>query len=108
MAVPDPDRESDPSVSEIAESLQRQQHLFMRLLQNSLTVAESLRDNYFKNTARFVSDLKRRMRTEKDAPILLCSCADILEWPTLQGEIVTFIDGGVGQVEISSQVPLLL
>jgi NurA domain-containing protein len=108
MAAPDPDRESDPSVSEIAESLQRQPHLFMRLLQNSLTVAESLRDNYFKNTARFVSDLKRRMRTEKDAPILLCSRADILEWPTLQGEVVTFIDGGVGQVEISSQVPLLL
>src|SRR5205823_9832618 len=45
---------------------------------------------------------------EKDAPILLCNRADILEWPTLQGEVVTFIDGGVGQVEISSQVPLLL
>src|SRR5438034_3699791 len=93
---------------EVAESLQRQPHLYMRLLQNSLTVAESLRDNYFKNTAKFVSDLKRRMKRLDGDPILTCCRADSLEWPQLQGEVVTFVDGGVGQVEISSQVPLLL
>ena len=103
-----PDSASDSSVVEIAESLQRQPHLFMRLLQNSLTVAESLRDNYFKNTARFVADLRRRMRSKDDAAIFSCNRADALEWPALQGEVVTFVDGGVGQVEISSQVPLLL
>jgi hypothetical protein len=103
-----PEHESDSSVSEVAESLQRQPHLFMRLLQNSLTVAESLRDNYFKNTATFVADLKRRMRLSKAEPILSCQRADNLEWPALQGEVVTFVDGGIGQVEISSQVPLLL
>src|SRR5438045_2352531 len=102
------DAESDSSVSEVAESLQRQPHLFMRLLQNSLTVAESLRNNYFKNTATFVADIKRRMRLSKAEPILSCQRADNLEWPALQGEVVTFIDGGIGQVEISSQVPLLL
>jgi hypothetical protein len=100
--------ESDSSVSEVAESLQRQPHLFMRLLQNSLTVAESLRDNYFKNTATFVADIKRRMRLSKAEPILSCQRADNLEWLALQGEVVTFVDGGIGQVEISSQVPLLL
>src|SRR2546422_107508 len=41
-------------------------------------------------------------------PILVCTRADELKWSDLQGEVVTFIDGGVGQVEISSQVPLLL
>jgi hypothetical protein len=103
-----PHSASDLSVAEIAESLQRRPHLFMRLLQNSLTVAESLRDNYFKNTARFVSDLRRRMRSTDEGAILSCSRVDALEWPALQGEVVTFVDGGVGQVEISSQVPLLL
>jgi hypothetical protein len=102
------DEGPDLGISEVAESLQRQPHLFMRLLQNSLTVAESLRDNYFKNTATFVADLKRRMRISKAEPILSCQRADTLEWPALQGEVVTFVDGGVGQVEISSQVPLLL
>jgi hypothetical protein len=29
-------------------------------------------------------------------------------WAPLQGEVVTFIDGGIGQVRISSQVPILL
>jgi hypothetical protein len=93
---------------EVAESLQRQPHIYMRLLQNSLTVAESLRDNYFKNTAKFVSDLKRRMRLSEGDPILTCSRADSMQWSDLQGEVVTFVDGGVGQVQISSQVPLLL
>lgn len=93
---------------EVATSLQRQPHIFMRLMQNSLTVAESLRDNYFKNTTRFVSHLKQRMLVDAGDPILLCTRADGLEWSDLQGEVVTFIDGGVGQVEISSQVPLLL
>src|SRR2546425_13340403 len=85
---------------EVAASLQRQPHIFLRLMQNSLTVAESLRDNYFKNTTRFVSHLKRRMHVGADDPILGCDNADKLEWSDLQGEVVTFIDGGVGQVQI--------
>jgi hypothetical protein len=93
---------------EVAVLLQRQPHIFMRLMQNSLTVAESLRDNYFKNTTRFVSHLKQRMRNTDGDPILVFNRADELEWSDLQGEVVTFIDGGVGQVEISSQMPLLL
>lgn len=94
--------------NEVAASLQRQPHIFMRLMQNSLTVAESLRDNYFKNTTRFISHLKQRMRIADSEPILVCERVDGLEWSDLLGEVVTFIDGGVGQVEISSQVPLLL
>jgi hypothetical protein len=93
---------------EIAASLQRQPHLFLRLVQNSLTVAESLRDNYFKNTTRFVSHLKQRILRGNTDAILTYFRADELQWPSLQGEVVTFIDGGVGKVEISSQVPLLL
>jgi len=93
---------------QVEEALQRQPHLYMRLLQNSLTVAESLRDNYFRNTAKFVAALKWRMRPAESNPIMACSAADGVNWPELQGEVVTFIDGGVGQVQISSQVPLLL
>lgn len=61
---------------EIAASLQRQPHIFLRLMQNSLMVAESLRDNYFKNTTRFVSHLKQPMQIDNRDPILKCLRAD--------------------------------
>lgn len=98
---------SHAAEKQVAASLQRQPHLYMRLLQNSLTVAESLRDNYFKNTAKFVSHLKQKIALRVDS-LLTCAKADGLAWSDLHGEVVTFIDGGVGQIRISSQVPLLL
>src|SRR5438270_4811188 len=83
----------------VREDLQRQPHLFMKLAENALTVAESLRDNYFKNTAKFVAHLRRRIHegsqsTRSDA-ILTVHNVTRAEWSTLQGEVATFIDGGV-------------
>ena len=90
---------------DVEARIQQQPHLYLRLIQNSLTVAESLRQNYFKNTAEFVRLLQAKMRT---AAILKCSDASALDWPDMRDEVVTFIDGGVGEVRISSQIPLLL
>jgi hypothetical protein len=58
-----PDQTQDHRLTEesVQEGLQRQPHLMMKLAQNALTVAESLRDNYFKNTARFVAALRKAM-----------------------------------------------
>ncbi len=96
----------------VREDLQRQPHLLMKLAENSLTVAESLRDNYFKNTAKFVAHLRGAMRmaaTGKRADNLLETIrVDDADWSELQGEVVTFMDGGIGEVEISGQVPILL
>lgn len=92
----------------VQEDFQRQPHLFMKLAENALTVAESLRNNYFKNTARFVTALRRAMSESRAEPILGVREVANAEWSEVQGEVVTFIDGGVGQVQISSQVPLLL
>lgn len=90
----------------VQQDLQRQPHLFLKLAENALTVAESLRHNYFKNTAEFVKHLRVAMR--RSEPIMGTSRVDGLGWPDVQGEVVTFIDGGIGQVQISSQVPILL
>lgn len=96
----------------VREDLQRQPHVLMKLAENALTVAESLRDNYFKNTARFVSALRRAMyeaaQGRRTDPVLTVHKIENVNWSAFQGEIVTFIDGGVGQVQISSQVPILL
>ena len=96
----------------VREDLQRQPHLLMKLAENALTVAESLRDNYFKNTAKFVTALRRAMdestQGKRSDPILVANKIKNASWESVQGEVVTFIDGGVGQVQISSQVPILL
>jgi hypothetical protein len=96
----------------VQEDLQRQPQLLMRLAENAFVVAESLRDNYFKNTARFVAALRRVMRDategKRSDPVLTVHGVKDADWSGLQGEVVTFIDGGVGRVQLSSQVPILL
>jgi hypothetical protein len=100
----------DSSVSpgdDVETKIQRQPHLYLRLIQNSLTVAESLRRNYFKNTAEFVRLLRSKIRQTGET---FFSAIDVtgLDWLDMRDEVVTFIDGGVGEVRIASQVPLLL
>jgi len=94
------------SEESVRQDLQRQPLVLMRLAENALTVAESLRDNYFHNTAKFITHLRAAMH--RDQPILRTTDLRDVTWDDLQDEIVTFIDGGVGQVRISSQVPILL
>ncbi|HLI51936.1 MAG TPA: DNA double-strand break repair nuclease NurA [Thermomicrobiaceae bacterium] len=93
----------------VRDDLRRQPHLFRQLAENALTVSESLRDNYFKNTAQFVTDLRKRISGSRaSSPIItICSVSDA-SWDEVQQEVVTFIDGGVGQIQISSQVPILI
>lgn len=96
----------------VREDLQRRPHLFMKLAQNALTVAESLRSNYFSNTAHFITLLRRAMdettQGKRADSILATHQIKDADWDAVQNEVVTFIDGGVGQVQISSQVPILL
>src|SRR5947209_12143016 len=96
----------------VEAELQRQPHILMKLAENSLTVAQSLRDNYFRNTARFVSFVRRAIaqteRGERTAAVLQTENLTEACWSDYQDEVVSFIDGGVGRVQISSQVPILL
>jgi hypothetical protein len=93
------------SLEETIQDLQRP-HLFLRLVENTLTVAQSLQSNYFNSTARFVDHLRRSLR--KAEPIIKTARVDAATWDGLRGEVVTFIDGGVGQAQIASRVPLVL
>ena len=104
---------SDPSEQskgtdeqQVQEALQKNPHILQMLAENSLLVAESVRDNYFKNTAKFVAALRK---TKKKSPPILCvqEVGDV-KWSEVQNEVVTFIDGGVGRVQMSSQAPILL
>ncbi len=95
----------------VIADLQNQPHLMIKLQKNALLVAESLRDNYFANTAKFVTHLRRAMRQAQlgeREQILNAKAINDLDWQKVQGEVVTFIDGGLGQVQMSSPVPILL
>lgn len=96
----------------VGAEIQRRPSVMLQLAENSLTVAESLRDNYFRNTAKFVAALRRAMRAaahgERESSPLVVHNVGMVDWQSVAGEVVTFIDGGVGRVQIASQVPILL
>ena len=46
---------STPEYREVSEDITKRPHVFIALVQNALTIAQSLRDNYFVNTAKIVS-----------------------------------------------------
>src|SRR5436309_15665348 len=98
------DHDGSPG-DDIEAKIQRQPHIYLRLIQNSLTVAESLRRNYFKNTAEFVRLLRNKARLAGDAFFAGTDIAG-LHWQDMRDEVVTFIDVGVGEVRLASQVPL--
>lgn len=109
-----PEERGIPRVTQeaVERDILQQPYLQARLAENALTVAESMRGNYFKNTARLVTMLRKAVRQfasgQRDDPILDVQSADGLSWSALQNEVVTFIDGGVGSVQVASQVPILL
>ena len=96
----------------VQEDLLQQPQLILKLIEKSLQVAENLRDNYFSNTAHFISDLRRSIdasnRGSLNTSILQMYSVKDATWEELQNEQVSFIDGGIGQVELSNQVPILL
>jgi hypothetical protein len=104
--------ESELSENAVTRDLQKNPHILMKLAENALTVAENLRDNYFKNTAKFISALRKAIRAgqkgQRTEPVLVVTNVAGAAWSNFQGETVTFVDGGVGSVQISSQVPILL
>ena len=84
------------SLASVQAELQRQPHILLKLAENSLTVAKSLRDNYFKNTAHFVSDVRRAVHHAQQGtrpePILDATDVSSTEWADFQEEVVSFID----------------
>ncbi|MGI8689374.1 MAG: DNA double-strand break repair nuclease NurA [Thermomicrobiales bacterium] len=100
------------SDASIADELTRRPSVLLQLAETSLTVAQSLRDNYFYNTTRFVKVLRRAIQEGadgvRDTPPLHVHQVGDVGWHTVANEVVTFIDGGVGRVQFASQMPILL
>lgn len=100
------------SEAEVREDLQSQPQILMKLAENALIVAENLRNNYFKNTTRFITHLRNAIHAarqgKRNDKILSTYRIEGADWSAFQNEVVTFIDGGVGHVELSRQMPIFL
>lgn len=82
-----------------------QPHILIKLQENALTVAESLRGNYFENTAKLIDFLRQQNKSNQ---LFKIDNVNSPQWTDFKNEVVTFIDGGVGQVEMASPVPVLI
>ena len=103
--------EKQYSKEEIAREMQSRPHIFVRLQENALVVAKSLRNNYFSNTTEFVKKLRevaQQASAGKRKPIINIESVRHVTWNDCQQEVVSFIDGGVGKVEFSGQSPILV
>lgn len=98
---------------EIMQEIVKKPHIFVALVQNALTVAQSLRDNYFADTAKLVYQLRPKIvignnYNSEDDIFKIEEVDKNKSWEDYRGEEIAFIDGGIGSVEFLSQVPMLL
>lgn len=84
------------------EQLRSDPDLFVRIAENALTVAEELREDYFKSTLELARHMREELRSGSDdyrirrVPGALDSCA------------VAFVDGGLSRIDVGLGVPLIV
>ena len=97
-------KENDPLLTQQLEPFEFTSDVDPAALEAEMT--KLMQDNYFKNTAKFVANLRQAVNQyetgQRPEPILEVKSVGDIEWSEVQGEVVTFIDGGLGQVQISA------
>jgi hypothetical protein len=86
------------------ERVKNQPDIFLRLAQSSMTVAKHIRNDFLENSFT-VADKIRELMEQKQVEI---GIRRLVSYKSKTGKITAcFIDGGVGDVEIFSTVPLM-
>ncbi len=89
----------------VKDRIKEQPDLFLRLTQSSLTVAKSLRNKYVENTF-LIAD---KLREFFEGSVSTCRLSHIKNCNKFAGSITaSFIDGGIGDVEIFLSTPLVV
>ncbi|GAB4323313.1 MAG: hypothetical protein Kow0091_30660 [Geminocystis sp.] len=100
-----PEQIDEISQQNIIQKIKQQPHILIKLQENALTVATNLRDNYFKNTADLIAFLQEQNQNQN---LFKIENVNNPQWSDFKNEVVTFIDGGVGKIEMESPVPVLI
>lgn len=90
----------------LSRSLQEQPFIFHLISTASLLIAKDIRKEFVNLTDNITSEI-RDIFTQPGSPIKIHK-VNPPHWKDIKGEIVSFIDGGVGQIEIFSKIPLII
>jgi len=99
------DSSSEVLVADSLSDLRRQPDVFRRIIESSLTVGKDIRERYLPITAALLERIRTAglMDEIESVNVALGSF-----WPEHQGEVVAFIDGGVGNIQILTRRPVMI
>lgn len=89
--------------SESSDILRTDPDLFVRIAENALTVAEELREDYFKSTLGLAKAMRREFRAG-EGQFRLKAMPSELAMPLP----VAFVDGGLSRIDVGLAVPLIV
>ncbi len=90
----------------LSENLIGQPYIFNLINNASLIIARDIRDEFVNLTDKITSNI--REISKNNMTDFRISSVDPPHWKDLRGEIVSFIDGGVGFLEIFHKIPLII
>ncbi len=88
---------------DVAVPLPGDPDLFVRIAENALTVAEDLREDYFKSTLRLARAMREEFRAS-DGMYRISRLEGVRSEPCA----VAFVDGGLSEVDMGLAVPLIV
>jgi len=91
-------------MSDIRDRVRSEPDIFLRLTQNSMAVAKSIRENFVENTLELAGKLRENLESNSLDGLTIKKLANN------QNRRITasFIDGGVGEADIFFRVPLIV
>lgn len=93
----------------VRDRVKREPDIFLRLAQNSMVVAASLREKFVENTLDLGDRIRQRLQANDLGGLSISDFTQMRTSKSGLGRItVCFIDGGVGEVEIFFKIPLIV
>ncbi len=90
----------------LSNNLETQPYIFQLIIAASLLIAKDIRNEFLNLTDNVTSEIRGLML--KKGSIITPLKVMPPEWKDLKGEVVCFIDGGVGQTEFFTKIPLII
>jgi hypothetical protein len=93
----------------VRDRVKREPDIFLRLAQNSMVVAASLRERFVENTLDLADQIRQRLQANDLGGLSMTDFTKTTSTETKLDRItVCFIDGGVGEAEIFFRIPLIV
>jgi hypothetical protein len=95
----------DQLTTDSLTELRRQPNIFRRIIESSLVVGRDIREQYLPITAALLERIRSAGLMDE---IGIVDVGLDTFWPKHRGEFVTFIDGGVGNIQILTRRPVMI